>query len=82
MAETKKITTLHVVVDTENSYDVIGDIDGGMFDEQWLSEYIQNYGSGRLLNRLAYMTYQVIQAERNVLKETLYATDECVVGVN
>ena len=34
MAETKKITSLYVVTDSETSYDNIGDIDGGGIDKE------------------------------------------------
>jgi hypothetical protein len=47
MAETKKITSLYVVTDLETSYDNIGDIDGGMFDDEWL-EIISNL-TGRMV---------------------------------
>ncbi len=33
MAETKRITSIHVITDSENSYDHIGDIDGGGMDK-------------------------------------------------
>lgn len=66
MPETKEITRLHVVIDTENHYDKIGDIDGGMFDERWLENYIKSHGSEKLLKKLAQMQTQVINTETKI----------------
>lgn len=38
MAETKEITRLYVVTDSETHYDNIGDIDGGLFNDEWLEK--------------------------------------------
>ena len=43
MAETKLITSLYVVTDSETSYDNIGDIDGGLFPDGFLEK--QTYAS-------------------------------------
>lgn len=69
MAETKEITRLYVVTDSETSYDNIGDIDGGMFQDEWLRQHIENHGTVNLITRLAGMITQVIQAERQLLRE-------------
>ena len=61
MAETKKITTLYVVVDSENYYDQIGDIDGGLFDSEWLKSHIRSYGASGLLKKLAFMNKQICE---------------------
>lgn len=61
MAETKEITRLYVITDSETSYDNIGDIDGGLFDENWLESYIKSYGASPLLEKLAYMSYQILK---------------------
>ena len=58
MAETKIITRLSVVTDTETGRENIGDIDGGMFDEEWLKEHVRYHGSEALLKQIAIMTYQ------------------------
>jgi len=66
MAETKKITCLYVVTDSETSYDNIGDIDGGYFDKEWLKNHIWNHGTEGLLQQLAYMNYQIFEILREV----------------
>ncbi len=63
MAEIKEITKLYVVTDSETSYDKIGDIDGGMFDEEWLENHIKSHGSYGLIKRFAYMNRQVLNME-------------------
>lgn len=69
MAETKKITTLYVVTDSETSYDNIGDIDGGLFDDKWLENYIKTYGAELLYKKLAYMNRQIVEAEIKVIQQ-------------
>lgn len=71
MAETKIINRLSVVTDTETGQENIGDIDGGMFDEEWLKEHVRNHGSEGLLEKLAFMTYQVVEAIRSVNSEDM-----------
>ena len=63
MAETKEITRLYVVTDSETSYDNIGDIDGGMFDEKWLKQHIISHGTEGLLERLGGMITQVLNVK-------------------
>ena len=65
MAETKEITRLHVVTDSETSYDNIGDIDGGMFDEVWLASHISRHGTEGLLEKLGGMVRQVMNAKHD-----------------
>ena len=69
MAETKKITTLYVVTDSETSYDNIGDIDGGMFDDQWLENHIKSHGANGLYEKLAFMSRQILNAVIKVNSE-------------
>lgn len=69
MSETKKITSLYVVTDSENHYDQIGDIDGGMFDEVWLKNYLEKYGSANLIEKLSNMNYQIIDTVRKINQE-------------
>ena len=69
MAETKKITTLYVVTDSENSYDNIGDIDGGLFEEEWLKSYIKSHGANKLYEKLAFMNRQIANTAVEILKE-------------
>ena len=61
MAETKTIGTLKVVLDSDNAYDFIGEVQGG-FDEQALQHHIANYGVNGLLETLNYMNWQVRDA--------------------
>ena len=68
MAETKKITSLYVVTDSETSYDNIGDIDGGMFDDNWLEQHIKSHGPNGLYEKLALMNYQIVNAVIKVNK--------------
>ena len=75
MAETKEITRLYVVTDSETSYDNIGDIDGGMFDETWLKQHILVHGSEQLLEKLAKMTSDVITMKYDILRKI--SEDNC-----
>jgi hypothetical protein len=68
MAETKKITSLYVVTDSETSYDNIGDIDGGMFDDNWLEQYIKSHGPNGLYEKLALMNHQIVNTVVKVNK--------------
>jgi hypothetical protein len=62
MAETKKITSLYVVTDSETSYDQIGDIDGGGFDKEWLKKHIKKHGADGLFKKIAWMNFQIFEA--------------------
>ena len=69
MAETKEITRLVVVTDSETSYDHIGDIDGGHFNEEWLKRHIKSHGTKGLLEQIAYMNFQVWEMMREINRE-------------
>ena len=69
MAETKRIASLYVVTDSETFYDKCGDIQGGLFDEQWLKEHIKTFGRDGLLQKLSWMSYQIHQAYTDVNAE-------------
>lgn len=69
MSESKVITSLHVLTDSENGYEHIGDIDGGGFDEQWLMQHIKTYGTEQLLSKIAYMNWQVYDTMRKINAE-------------
>ena len=69
MAETKQITSVFVVTDSETRYDNIGDIQGGGFDKQWLKSHIKAFGRDGLLRTISYMNYQVHDAFRQVNAE-------------
>lgn len=69
MAETKEITRLVVVTDSETSYDNIGDIDGGHFNEEWLKRHIKAHGTNGLFQQIAYMNFQVWEMMREINRE-------------
>lgn len=69
MAETKKITSLYVVTDSENSYEHIGDIDGGLFNDEWLEQHIKSHGTEQLIEKLASMQMQVLSMKRKIQRE-------------
>lgn len=70
MAETKKITSLYVVTDSENSYEHIGDIDGGCIDKEWLKNHIKSHGADGLFKTIAWMNFQVFEAMREVNQQS------------
>ncbi len=76
MAERKTVTTISVITDSETSYDNIGDIDGGMFDRQWLNEHVRTYGPEGLFAKLAWMNFQICSAVR----EMSFEADQYPVG--
>lgn len=69
MAEHREITSLYVVTDSETSYDNIGDIDGGLFNEDWLKLHIKSHGSEQLIEKLASMQMQVLKTKYQILNE-------------
>ncbi|MFW5757820.1 MAG: hypothetical protein ACOCYO_03980 [Bacteroidota bacterium] len=69
MAETKLITSLYVITDSETSYDKIGDIDGGLFPDGFLEKHIKAHGVEALLEKLASMTSAVITTKYNIERE-------------
>ena len=66
MSETKEITRLHVVIDSETYYDNIGDIDGGLFNDEWLEQHIKSHGTEQLIEKLASMQMQVLAMKRKI----------------
>ena len=69
MAETKEITRLYVVTDSDTHYDNIGDIDGGLFNEEWLEQHIKSHGTEQLIEKLASMQMQVLSMKRKIQRE-------------
>lgn len=69
MAETKRITSLYVVTDSETHYDKCGNIQGGLFDEGWLKEHIKTFGIDGLLQKISWMHYQIYQAYKDINEE-------------
>lgn len=69
MAEKKEITRLHVLTDSETSYDNIGDIGGGMFNDEWLKQHIISHGTEGLLEKLGGMIKQVLNTKYDYNRE-------------
>jgi len=69
MAETKQITALHVVTDTEQAYDQIGDVTGGCIDKEWLKKHIKSHGAEGLFRVAAFINFQAFEALREVNQE-------------
>lgn len=76
MAETKEITRLYVVTDSETHYDNIGDIDGGLFNDEWLEQHIKSHGTEQLIEKLASMQMQVLSMKRKIQREISDKNDE------
>lgn len=68
MAETKLISSLYVVTDSETYYEKIGDIDGGLIDQDWLRKHIINHGSHGLLFKLSSMISSVVEMQYEVMR--------------
>lgn len=75
MSETKLITSIYVVTDSESGSDKIGDIEGGFFSHGFLDEHIKNHGSEMLLETLANMISRVMDAKRRVFMEKFNVED-------
>lgn len=69
MVKTKKITTLYVVTESETKYQKIGNIQGGVFDEEWLKNHIVQHGANGLYEKIASMTKQISSMELELIKE-------------
>lgn len=69
MPETKQIASLSVVIDSETSYDNIGDIHASIIDETWLKHHIRAHGTHQLLAALASLNYQIIDVQLEIYQE-------------
>jgi hypothetical protein len=69
MAETKEIIERGIVTDSETHYDNIGDIDGGLFNDEWLEQHIKSHGTEQLIEKLASMQMQVLSMKRKIQRE-------------
>lgn len=69
MAETKDITKIVVVTDSENGYEHIGDIDGGGINKDWLKDHIRKHGPDGLYRVAAWINFQTFEALREVNAE-------------
>lgn len=72
MSERKKLASIEFVVDTDKSYEFIGEVDGA-FNEKDLKDYIKKYGIEYLCKHLSFLQYQVYDAfiQLNSAKDTL-----------
>lgn len=82
MAETKEITRLHVVIDSETPYDHIGDIDGGLFDEVWLESYVKSHGIEKLIIRLSRMQHQVLSMSDKIRSQQYERDTDILLASN
>jgi len=69
MVKTQKITTLYVVTENETKYHKIGNIQGGVFDEEWLKKHIKQHGANGLYEKMASMTKQISSMELLLINE-------------
>lgn len=69
MSEKKLITHLAVITDTDTDMHTIGDIDGGNIDEEWLEGYIESYGTQKLLDAVALISYQIKKADMELKRK-------------
>ena len=60
-AETEKFLDISFVTDTDVSYYEIGEVDGH-FQKDQLQRYLKAFGKTKLLEHLAFLQYQVIEA--------------------
>jgi len=64
-AETKKLTSISFVVDTDVSYYKIGEVQGS-FQEDELRDYIKRFGHEKLCIHLAFLQFQVWKSLREI----------------
>jgi len=70
MSETKTIGRIHVITDTENGYDRIGEVCGSFgYPPDDLMRHIRKYGHAEVLETLAFMTKQVMDCVHEIRKE-------------
>lgn len=65
MTERKRIASISVITDDDCGMYYIGELDGG-FEPGVLQDHIERHGSEGLLKKLALMTHNVVEAERQV----------------
>jgi hypothetical protein len=69
--ETKKLTTISFVTNTDVSYYQLGEIEGS-FEKQQLKDYIKRFGHEKICTQLAFSQSQVCSALREVNSEKDY----------
>lgn len=79
MSETKTIGSISIITDTETSYEHIGDVDGG-FDSIQLKEHIKKYGTTGLLEKMAWMNFQIWETYRELNAEKDKGQNKVVVS--
>ena len=66
--ETKKLTTISFVTDTDVSYYQLGEIEGS-FEKEQLKDYIKRFGHEKICTQLAFLQFQVWDTLREVNSE-------------
>ena len=65
MSNRTEIGKLRVIVDTDKSYEKIGEVEFSL-DEKAIKQHIRKYGHQELCEQLAFLQYQVWNALREV----------------
>lgn len=65
MPETKPLATIRYITDFETPIYQLGEVEGS-FDPDTLEDYIDKYGSAGLYEHMAYMQYQIVDAQRRI----------------
>lgn len=68
MSERKKLATIDFIVDTDKSYEFIGEVDGS-FNEADLKAYIKRHGIDSLCKHLSFLQFQVYNTFREINSE-------------
>ena len=68
MPERKEILKINVITDDDTGMWSIGEIDG-IFQEDVLAEFIDDYGYEHLVSHLAFLSYQVIRIHHSKVYE-------------
>ena len=68
MSEFKQLGKISVITDTEYSYEIIGEVQGGSDDAE-LKKHIEKYGAKSLIETLTYMQWRVWQTLRDINQE-------------
>lgn len=74
MPEKKTIARISVVTDDSTGMYHCGEVDGG-FDREMLMQHIKTYGIDELTNKLAYMSFQVMELHREL--NSALSSQEC-----
>jgi len=66
--ETKKLTTISFVTDTDVSYYQLGEVEGS-FEKEQLKDYIKRFGHEKICTQLAFLQFQIWDALREINSE-------------